>query len=87
MRHKLPFCVGKPTPQVPRKKSQFMLFKIHPPKALPRVASVFQAGCFCSDFSCVLKKYLQNNVLVFILKEKTVATGECHMFVQQVNLN
>lgn len=58
MRHKLPFCVGKPTPQIPREKknkSRIMLFKIHPPKVLPVVASVFQLKCFYSDSWCVLK--------------------------------
>lgn len=80
MRHKLPFCVGKPTPQTGGEKSQFTLFKIHLPKALPRPASVFQAECFYSVFWRVLKNTYRM-LKIFILKEKLVALMEQHMYL------
>lgn len=44
-----------PTDAQEKRKTQFTLFKIHPPKALSVVASVFQVECLYSDFWCVLK--------------------------------
>lgn len=57
-----------------------MLFKIHLPKALPGLASVFQAECFYSVFQCVLKSTYRM-LKIFILKEKLVALMEQHMYL------
>lgn len=56
-----------------------MLFKIHLPKALPVLASVFQANCFYSVFWYVLKNTYRM-LKIFILREKLITLREQHMY-------